>query len=295
VPRKPRLHVAGGLYHVTLRGNGRQAIFFDADDRTRWEQLLEDVTCRYGHRVHAYCWMTNHIHMAIQCGAEPISRLMRDLASQYARSTNRKMERSGHLFERRHDQVLVQADNYLKVLVRYIHQNPLQAGLVEHPADYVWSSHRAYAGARKPDWLTVDWVLSMFGDTERVARQCFNHFMQQKVDYSFLQKLKEAGDSDDRILGDDSFVRSATECAVKPRESESLDRIIERICTPHDITEGELISRSRTRRNAEIRAQIAFEAMESGAATLATVARRFGRSESVLSRSLTRLRFKLGQ
>lgn len=292
MPRKPRLHVSGGLYHVVLRGNGRQAIFFDAEDRSRWESLLAQGLCRYGHRVHAYCWMTNHIHMAVQCRTAPVSHLMRLVASRYARSTNTKMRRSGHLFERRHRLVLVQADCYLKSLVRYIHQNPLRAGMVDDLATYSWSSHRAYLGEQKPAWLTIDWVLSMFGSTESAARQGYCAFMQQSSDESLSRLFRLGGKSDDRLLGDDGFLRVVGAEANRPVASASLDGIIARICAEYGTTEVELRSKSRVRSNAKIRAEIAREAIETGAATLATVARRFDRSESVLSRSLTRLRNK---
>lgn len=76
MPRKPRLHVPGGLYHVILRDNNRQAIFFDDDDRHRWQSLLAEGLSRYGHRIHAYFWMTNHIHMAVQRRTVPVAQLM---------------------------------------------------------------------------------------------------------------------------------------------------------------------------------------------------------------------------
>jgi len=292
VPRKPRLHVAGGLYHVILRGNGRRAIFFDAEDRERWESLLADGLCRYGHRVHAYCWMTNHIHMAVQCRTEPVSKLIRFVASQYARSTNRKMNSSGHLFERRHRLVLVQANGYLKTLVRYIHQNPVRVRMVDDPAQYAWSSHRTYLGDGKPGWLTVDWVLSMFGDTNLAARRRYWKFMLQSGDDSASKLFSFGGNLDDRIVGDDGFTRAAIDEAVKLPQPESLDEIIVRICAAHGTTEVELTSKSRVRKNARMRAEIAQEAIDCGAATLAAIARRFKRSESVVCRGLTRLRNK---
>lgn len=290
MPRKPRLHVPGGLYHVFLRGNGCRAIFFDSEDRSRWETLLESGLRRYGHRIHAYCWMTNHIHMAVQCRTEPVSSLMRYVASRYSRETNRKMRRSGHLFERRHGLILVQADQYLKALVRYIHQNPLHAGLIDDLAAYRWSSHLAYLGQGKPDWLTVDWVLSMFGDTELVARRRYRGFISQNGDSLPLQLFRQGIESSDRVLGDDPFCEAAVNESDKRQAAQSLDEILEQICATHGVTEIELISKSRVRRNARIRAMIALEAIEAGAATSAIVARRFGRSESVLSRSLARLR-----
>ena len=289
MPRKPRLHVPGGLYHVILRGNGRQAIFFDDEDRHRWEALLAEGLGRYGHRVHAYCWMTNHIHMAVQCRVEPVSKLMRFVASLYSRSTNRKMNRSGHLFERRHRLVLVQADGYLQALVRYIHHNPVRAGLVDDLSAYRWSSHRAYLGRTRPDWLTTDWVLSMFGDSAVISRRRYCKFVQQSDDV-MIPAFKVGGQTDNRILGDDEFANSVAAEIHDRQIPDNLDEIIMRFCVKYDITEEELRSKSRLRRNARIRAEITLAAIEANTATLATMARRFKRSESVLSRSMARLR-----
>lgn len=288
MPRRPRLHVPGGLYHVMLRGNNRRAIFFDNDDRQRWESLLAEGLARYGQRIHAYCWMTNHIHMAVQCRVEPVSALMRFVASQYSRSTNRKMQRSGHLFERRHCLVLVQADCYLKALVRYIHQNPLRAGIVEDLSAYRWSSHRAYLGETGLDWLTTEWVLSMFGPSLSGARNQYRKFTQHR-DELLEQTFRVDGASDDRIPATDGFADSVTGGLNCRQPRESLDEIVARICLKNGVTEAELCSRLRSRKNASIRAKIALAAIETGAATLAIVARRFNRSESVLSRSLSRM------
>jgi putative transposase len=95
---------------------------------------VDDGLRRYGHRLHAYCWMTNHVHLAIQAGVDSLSRFMNFTASGYARATNRKLGRCGHLFERRYRAILVQEDSYLKELVRYIHCNPVRAGIVDEPS-----------------------------------------------------------------------------------------------------------------------------------------------------------------
>jgi REP element-mobilizing transposase RayT len=290
MPRKPRLHVPGGLYHVMLRGNNREAIFFDTDDRRRWESLLAEGLQRYGQRIHAYCWMTNHIHMAIQCGTTPVANLIRFVASRYASLSNRKYQRSGHLFERRHRLVLVQADIYLLALIRYIHQNPLRANIVADLRTYPWSSHRAYMRLDKVAWLTRDWVLSMFGATETVARRRYAAFMSDAEGPQFNKLFITGGKDDDRLLGDDGFGKSVARAVGRLPAIRTLDEIISEFCSRYGITEAELAAQSRERPHAKIRTQIALLAIETGAATLAAVARRFGRSESVLSRSLSRLR-----
>ena len=147
--RRLRLHVPGGFYHVTLRGNHRAPIFFRSADRDLWERFLADSLERFGARLHAYCWMTNHVHMVIQVSEFPLGRIILRTASAYARTVQLRLETTGHLFERRYHAVLVDADAYLLTLLRYIHLNPVNGGLTRDPDAYRWSSHHAYTGARK--------------------------------------------------------------------------------------------------------------------------------------------------
>jgi len=290
MPRRPRLHVAGGLYHVTLRGNGRCAIFFDADDRRRWDSLIEKGLDRYEHRIHAYCWMTNHVHIAIQCGQSPLANFISFVASQYARSTNKKLNRSGHLFERRHHAILVQADSYLKELIRYIHLNPLRAGVVDELSDYEWSSHPAYASGEAPDWLTLDWVLSMFGETLAGARQRYACFMQVEYRPSIDDKFRRGQDDDARVLGDEEFIASLGSVGHRVATHPTLDDLALEVAHQYGVSAADLKSPSRERRLSRIRAEIALAAIEGGVATNAEVARYFNRSQSGLSLAVSRLR-----
>ena len=154
----------GGIYHVMLRGNGGQGIFFSSEDRGECYRLLADGTRRFGYRVHAYCLMTNYLHLAVEVGRIPLSRGMQNLAFRYTRWINRREKRMGHLFQGRYKALLVDRDAYLLELVRYIHLNPVRAGLMEEPSDYPWSGHRTYLGKDQVAWLSTDWVLSQFDD-----------------------------------------------------------------------------------------------------------------------------------
>jgi len=290
MPRKPRLHVPGGLYHVILRGNGRQPIFFDTDYRQRWESLIEKGVSRFVHRIHAYCWMTNHVHLAIQCNDDPLSGFMGFIASQYAKSTNKKFNRSGHLFERRHRAILVQADTYLKELVRYIHLNPLRAGMIDDIADYQWSSHLAYLKGNRPNWLTLDWVLSVFGETAADARLQYASFMQTDCQTPIRHRLTHGSDDDHRVLGDDGFRMSLGRGATQPATRQTLMGLTQQLCRKYGISEPELASSSRARRLSRVRAEIGLAAIDSGIATNAEIARCFNRSQSGLSRAINHVR-----
>jgi REP-associated tyrosine transposase len=290
VPRKPRLHLPGGLYHVVLRGNGRQPIFRTNDDRWQWQSFLGLGLARYQHRVHAYCWMSNHIHMAIQAGAEPLAGFMRFVASRYARYFNRETGRPGHLFERRYRAILVQQDEYLLELVRYIHLNPVRARMVTDPADYQWSSHNAYLQKRRADWLTVDFVAGLFDTNRRGARLAYARFMTAQPTDTTLQLLRNGISEDDRILGDDSWTKDVLASRHSPVTHRNFDDLVQDTCRRYRITESALASRSRSRLNSNIRAEIALAATNQGIATVTEVAKRFGRAHSGLSRALNRLR-----
>ena len=179
MPRQRRIHVSGGLYHAVLRGNHRQAIFGGNDDYLCFEAIVARALERYGASLFAYCWMTNHVHLAIRVAEAPLGPVMGIVASRYARAKQRAVATTGHLFERRYRARLVDADRYLLALVRYVHLNPVRACMVAGPHDYRWSSHRAYLGASCPDWLRVETVLDRLGSSVDAARAAYRRLMSE--------------------------------------------------------------------------------------------------------------------
>ena len=140
--RKPRLHVPGGLYHVILRGNAKQDVFFSAGDRKYFYELLAEGVLRFGYRVHAFCLMSNHLHLALQAGEDSLSSAMQNLSFRYTRYLNARLGRVGHVFQGRFKAYLVDQDRYGLALVRYIHLNPVRAKTVRQPGAYAWSRDR---------------------------------------------------------------------------------------------------------------------------------------------------------
>jgi DNA-binding transcriptional ArsR family regulator len=238
--------------------------------------------------------MTNHVHMAVQAGTEPLAGFICLVASKYAKAFNRKSGRTGHLFERRYRAILIQEDSYLRELVRYIHLNPVRAKIVRNGSDYPWSSHHAYTGGACPRWLTTEQVLAQFGPTRQSARRHYVKFMGQQQPASVIRLLRAGVNKNDRVLGDDNW-RSAVlnEFELKDeRRLKSLDDIVREKCGQHSVTEAELAAPSRARQLARIRAEIALEATELGAASVTQIAQRFGRSQPALSRAVNSLRDK---
>jgi REP element-mobilizing transposase RayT len=171
MPRKRRIHYPGAIYHVMLRGNAKQDIFHGDEEYRHFESILADGLEEYSLTLHAYCWMKNHVHMALQVKEAPLSKFMQTLSQRYTQWINKKHERVGHLFQGRYKAILVDKDDYLAELIRYIHLNPVRAGIVGDPTDYTFSSHAAYAGhVKAPSWLFIDRNHGQFGKTLSGAR-----------------------------------------------------------------------------------------------------------------------------
>lgn len=179
--RPPRLEFEGAVYHVIARGNERRAIFRDADDRRRYLARLGAYAHRFGFAVYAYCLMTNHVHLAIRRGTTALSRFMLTLHGSYSQAFNRRHRRVGHVFQGRYKAFLVQAEEHLIRLVRYIHMNPVQARIVARPEDFEWSSDRAYRRGGGPAWLESSVALAHFGRTRRAAARAYESFMGDDV------------------------------------------------------------------------------------------------------------------
>ena len=180
--RPLRIEHVGGYYHITARGVARGTIFFDDEDREDFLQRLGEAHERWGLVIHGYALMTNHYHAEIETPEGNLSRAMQWLNHVYAAGVNRRHARVGHLFQGRFKCVLVEADTQLHRLTRYVHLNPVRAGMVDHPRDYRWSSYRAYVGRVKPPaWLDVSRTLSMFGRTRREQRRAYRQFVEEQV------------------------------------------------------------------------------------------------------------------
>ncbi len=161
--RPLRLELAGALYHVTSRGDGREDIFLSDEDRIAWLETLAEVCKRFNWVCHAYCQMTNHYHMVIETPDANLSKGMRQLNGVYTQRFNRTHGRVGHVFQGRFKAILVDKDSYLLELARYVVLNPLRAEMVRRLELWPWSSYLATCGqGPKPDWLQVDFVLAQF-------------------------------------------------------------------------------------------------------------------------------------
>jgi REP element-mobilizing transposase RayT len=289
MPRSPRIHVPGGLYHAILRGNHREAIFHRPDDYQDFEAIVVGYLARYEARLHAYCWMPNHVHLAVQVGTAPLGRLMQAVASCYARRKQRSVPTTGHLFERRYRAKLVAADAYLLALVRYIHRNPVRAGLVSDPGGYAWSSHRAYLGHERPWWLSTEMTFALLGSRTSAPIKAYCRFMAEEPDDEEIRAIRCIAEPGKPSRPPPEQRPGITE--PRRKEPETLEALVCRVADELNVDVEQLASRRRDPQLVRARAEVARRAIAGGVATLSAVATRFGRAASSLSEQLCR-RFK---
>jgi REP element-mobilizing transposase RayT len=183
--RKPRIQFEGAFYHIIVRGNQRQDIFLDETDRGQYLERLHRYRDKCGFILYAYVLMSNHVHLLIETPNDPISRIMQMINFTYTQYFNKKHGNVGHLFQGRYKSYLCDKDSYLLNLVRYIHNNPVRAGLVKDAGAYEWSSHGDYL-QRMKGIVDTDKVLRLFSERPAIARRKYAEFMTEDVcDKSF--------------------------------------------------------------------------------------------------------------
>jgi REP element-mobilizing transposase RayT len=176
--RPLRIQFPGALYHITARGNAKGNIFLNKDDFNDFLTILCKVTKRYHLLIHSYCLMHNHYHLLLETPEGNLSQGIRQLNGTYTQYFNKKYQRVGHLLQGRFKSILVEKENYLLELSRYIALNPLRANLVEDPKDWPYSSYPQAIGiAKKIPCLFPDWILSQFGPDKKSAIISYQEFV----------------------------------------------------------------------------------------------------------------------
>jgi putative transposase len=176
--RPLRVQFEGALYHVTARGNEKKTIFRDERDRWKFLSVLEDVVEEYEIVIHAWVLMNNHYHLLIETPLGNLSSAMRQLNGVYTLTFNKRHKRVGHLFQGRFKALVVEGDQYLLELSRYIVLNPVKAKFVESPEQWKWSSYRSTVGlCDRERWLTTDWIVAQFGKDVKSARARYKKYV----------------------------------------------------------------------------------------------------------------------
>lgn len=179
MPRRARKKGASGIYHIILRGQNRQLIFEDYEDNERFLQTIKDCKIKSGCKIYGYCLMGNHVHLLLHELDEEIGTIMRRIGSSYVYWYNWKYRRCGHLFQDRYKSEAVETDGYLLTVLRYIHQNPVKAGIEKKLSGYKWSSYNEYIN-RVTDLTDTDFALSIFDKDREKALQDFIQYHDEQ-------------------------------------------------------------------------------------------------------------------
>lgn len=226
--RPLRIEFPGAVYHVTSRGNARQPIFTDDEDKAGFLDILSMVVERFHWLCHAYCLMENHYHLLIETPNGNLSKGMRELNGVYTQRFNQRFRRVGHLFQGRYKAILVEKDRHLLSLCRYVVLNPIRVGLINRPDQWRWSSYGATMGIKsRPSFLTIDWILSQFGGRTRAAREAYKRFVMGETDRESPWKTLKG----QIFLGTEEFIqdlRGLLQKEVKIKEVPRVQRYVAR-------------------------------------------------------------------
>lgn len=187
MPRMAREYSEIKVYHITIRGIDKQDIFFDEDDRYKFMDIIKETKEKYDYDIYSYCLMDNHVHLVIYDKELKISKIMQSIQVSYAFYFNKKYERIGHLFQNRFFSKKVEDREYLKMVCRYIHQNPLKAGIGK-TEEYKWSSYKEYVG--NPKIINNKLLLSIFSENIENAKEEFIKFHNIDTDSNNEEKIK---------------------------------------------------------------------------------------------------------
>jgi REP element-mobilizing transposase RayT len=322
IPRQARLDSAGTLHHIILRGIEKRQIFDDDLDRETFVNRMGQLALETKTKIYAWSLMTNHAHLLMRSGPEGLPQYMRRLLTGYAQAYNRRHHRYGHLFQNRYKSIVCEEDPYFQELVRYIHLNPLRAGLVKnliHLDRYPWAGHGVLMGKVEYSWQDVDYVLSWFGKGAGQARRLYRRFVADGIDqgrrpelvggglirslgnWSAVQSLRRSGEkvlTDERILGTDDFVeRVLGEAENRAKRlfsfrlrGKEVQQLIEERCKEEGISAPELQMGGRRGVISEIRSALALKLAREWGLPLAEIARQLGVSTSAISQTLRRKR-----
>jgi putative transposase len=288
MPRQPRLDTPGALHHIMGRGIDGLKIFGDRKDCEDFLDRLKDLCEKGALNIYAWALMGNHFHLLVRTGKLPLSDSMRKLLTGYVVNYNRRHNRYGHLFQNRYKSILCEDDPYLLELTRYIHLNPIRAGVVKDVKElkrYEWCGHSVIMGIVKRQWQDRDTILAYFGKMRKRAIEKYEHFVGEGVKgggrpalvggglirslggWSHVLSLRRAGSKvfwDERILGSSEFVKSViTDAEEKAKETLRLNlKISDLASLARDVCKGEGVEevdlRSGLRRRGVVKSRRIF-------------------------------------
>lgn len=320
MPRKSRIDAPGALQHVIARGIDRGQLFKNDGDRDHFLQRLGDILTETKTDCYAWALIPNHFHLLLRTGNVSISTTMRRILTGYANWFNRRHGRSGHLFQNRYKSILCQEDVYFLELVRYIHLNPLRAGIVPDLKaldSYPYSGHSVLAGKKNYEWQNTEKVLRLFGEKLGTARRNYRQFVSKGADqgkrtdltgggllrsvggWKTLKALRAAEvyeKGDERILGNGDFVESVLKAANEQMERKyhlqargfDLTKAASRVAKVLGIEEEKVWAAGRGRKIVQARSLLCYWAIRDLGVTMTSLSRRLDLSVTAIGKAVIR-------
>ena len=220
-----------GIYHVMIRGINRQGIFLEAEDYDAMLKSFQHVVEKNKCDILSYCLMSNHVHLLLKEKDENLSKAMQSIEVSYVWWYNERYERVGHLFQNRYLSVPVEDEAYLLGVLRYIHRNPIKAGIVKKLDEYKWSSYNAYLkGKDLRGIVTPVLILKLFDNNEKIAKEQFNAFMLMKDENEYLDYKKSIRKTDAEVVDEiENFLNGKSISVLQNMDKIERNEIIKRI------------------------------------------------------------------
>ncbi|MFC1896201.1 transposase [Thermodesulfobacteriota bacterium] len=320
MPRKARIDAPGALHHVIIRGIERRSIFRSDYDRENFLDRLGGLIVKTQTDCFAWTLIPNHAHLLLRTGLTPVSVLMSRLLTGYAVWFNRKYRRHGQLFQNRYKSILCQEQPYLRELVRYIHLNPLRAGLVndiEELDKHQWCGHSVLMNKTKQAWQNVYYIYGLFSDKESSARKRYRKFVEKGISegnrpdltgggllrsiggWTVLKELRQGAirvKGDERILGDSDFVENVLRSAEEGLEQKydlkargyDFNRVVERVAEVMSMAIEEVTAFGKSPQTVKARGLLCFWAHRKLGMTTIEIGKKLNMSQSAESRSSMR-------
>jgi putative transposase len=294
MPRGPRLDAPGTLHHVIVRGIERRRIFYDDRDRRDLLERLGRILPEAGMTCFAWTLMPNHVHLVVRTGPTPLARVMARVNTGYALAFNQRHARVGYLFQGRYKSILIEQEAYLLAAVRYVHLNPLRAGIVrslEALGRFRWTGHATLLGRAEASFQDTRSILERFGRTTAEGRRRLLEWMRAD-----LASGLNASEADERAATDSRRKKESPARQGRVRRHPltakpegSLAGLVARICAARDVPADEVIGSSvRTRPVADARAEIVCRACAELGLPGVAIARALGLSKGAVSRARVR-------
>ena len=320
MPRKARIDAPGALHHIIVRGIERREIFYDNNDRDNFLERLGMVLTDTKTFCFAWALIPNHLHLLLRTGVAPIATVMRRLLTGYAVSFNRRHRRHGQLFQNRYKSILCQEDPYLLELVRYIHLNPLRAGLVsdlkkldKHP----YCGHCVLMDKRKSDWQDTEYILKLFNNKYSIARRRYREYVKKGIaegrrpdlvggglirsagGWSVVKALRKSTSrvkGDERILGDGDFVETVLKEARESLERKytleaqgyDFDWLVKQVANLLNIDQKDVLTRGKYKQSVKARGLLCYWGTRELKMTTVELAKKLNLAQPTISQSAMR-------